>query len=190
MERMEVDQCAVAVIGGGVLRRSNSAPMITGVSSDSMVVFSSASSARYRRSSMSVNPGCPGLALPLYPFSLVSERSDHQRQDESMELNLRGNIIKESASSLIPLPPVSPWHDNISLGAHFLHSGVTPNSSQNPTRRFRNRTELSAAVRLPALPPLKRKGGMESDAPPKKLFVAGVTDPPHLTGYTVRLMAG
>lgn len=33
MERMEVDQCAGAAggAGGGALRRSNSAPMITGV---------------------------------------------------------------------------------------------------------------------------------------------------------------
>ncbi|XP_036404776.1 protein FAM122A isoform X3 [Megalops cyprinoides] len=185
MERMEVDQCAGASGGGGALRRSNSAPMISGVSSDGMTVFSSVSSARYRRSSMSVNPSCPGLALPLSPFSLVSERSDHQRQEESMELSVRGNFLRESASSLVPLPPVSPWHDHISLGVHSLDSGVTPNSSPSPTRRYRNRAAVSAAVRLPSLTPLKRKGGVESDAPPKKLFVAGVTDPPHLTGYTV-----
>ncbi|XP_036404775.1 protein FAM122A isoform X2 [Megalops cyprinoides] len=212
MERMEVDQCAGASGGGGALRRSNSAPMISGVS-DGMTVFSSVSSARYRRSSMSVNPSCPGLALPLSPFSLVSERSDHQRQEESMELSVRGNFLRESASSLVPLPPVSPWHDHISLGVHSLDSGVTPNSSPSPTRRYRNRAAVSAAVRLPSLTPLKRKvlspssfhhrccdhiaitvgfitglnysGGVESDAPPKKLFVAGVTDPPHLTGYTV-----
>ncbi|KAJ8338253.1 hypothetical protein SKAU_G00372190 [Synaphobranchus kaupii] len=186
MERMEVDQCAGAVSGGGALRRSNSAPMITGVSSDSMMVFSSASSSRYRRSSMSVNPSCTGLALPLSPFSLVSERSDHQRQDESMELNMRGNSARESASSLVPLPPISPWHDHISLGINSLDSGVTPNSSPCPTRRYR-KAALSTAVRLPALPPLKRKGGVESDAPPKKLFVAGVSDSPHHTGYTVSL---
>ncbi len=29
-------------------------------------------------------------------------------------------------------------------------------------------------------------GGVESDGPPKKLFVAGVTDPAHITSYTVR----
>lgn len=136
MERMEVDQCTGAVSGGGALRRSNSAPMITGVS-DSMTVFSSASSSRYRRSSMSVNPSCPGLVFPLAPFSLVSERSDHQRQDESMELSMRGNSARESASSLIPLPPISPWQDHLSLGISSLDSGVTPNSSPSPTRRYR-----------------------------------------------------
>ncbi|XP_064184554.1 P2R1A-PPP2R2A-interacting phosphatase regulator 1-like isoform X2 [Anguilla rostrata] len=184
MERMEVDQCTGAASGGGALRRSNSAPMITGVS-DSMTVFSSASSSRYRRSSMSVNPSCPGLVFPLAPFSLVSERSDHQRQDESMELSMRGNGARESASSLIPLPPINPWQDHLSLGISSLDSGVTPNSSPSPTRRYR-KAALSTAVRSPALPPLKRKGGVESDAPPKKLFVAGVSDSPHHTGYTVR----
>lgn len=29
-------------------------------------------------------------------------------------------------------------------------------------------------------------GGVESDGPPKKLFVAGVTDPAHRSSYTVR----
>ncbi|KAI5099932.1 protein FAM122A-like [Silurus meridionalis] len=100
MERMEVDQCAGAAgsNGGGVLRRSNSAPMITSVS-DGMTVFSSNTSARYRRSSVSVNPSCPSRTLAFSPFSLY--------------------------------------------------------------------------------------GGVESDGPPKKLFVAGVTDPAHITSCTV-----
>ncbi|KAL4631397.1 protein FAM122A-like [Arapaima gigas] len=177
MERMEIDQCAGATVagGGGSLRRSNSAPMISGVS-DGMTVFSSASSARCRRSSVSVNPSCPGLALPLFPFPGASDKLGSHRQEESMELTLRGNI-RQSGFSLVPLPPVTHWHDS-------LDSGVTPNSSPSPTRRFR-KGALASDVRWPALTPLKRKGGVEFDAPPKKLFVAGVTDPPHLTGYTV-----
>ncbi|XP_023672216.1 P2R1A-PPP2R2A-interacting phosphatase regulator 1-like isoform X1 [Paramormyrops kingsleyae] len=187
MERMEIDQCAGATVatGGGALRRSNSAPMITGVS-DGMAVFSSAGSARCRRSSVSVNPSCPGLfqALPLSPFPTSIERSAPQRQDESMELSLRGNL-RQSASPLVPLPPITHWHDHIDQGVHSLDSGVTPNSSPSPTRRFKNRAALTTAVRWPVLTPLKRKGGVESDAPPKKLFVAGVTESPHVAGYTV-----
>ncbi|TSK16147.1 hypothetical protein Baya_1018 [Bagarius yarrelli] len=98
MERMEVDQCAGAAggNGGGALRRSNSAPMITNVS-DGMTVFSSSTSSRYRRSSVSVNPSCPS----------------------------------------------------------------------------RRHTRSQAT------------GGVESDGPPKKLFVAGVTDPAHITSCTL-----
>nr|XP_046159868.1 P2R1A-PPP2R2A-interacting phosphatase regulator 1-like [Oncorhynchus gorbuscha] len=183
MERMEVDQCAGAAAGsgGGALRRSNSAPMITSVS-DGMTVFSPTISPRYRRSSVSVNPSCPSLAVPLSPFSLGGERPDHKRQEENMETTLRGSLQRLSDSNLVP--PVSHWHDHSSVGFHLPDSGITPNSSPSPTRRFRGPT-VSSTVRWPALTPLKRKGGVESDGPPKKLFVAGVTDPAHRTSYTV-----
>ncbi|KAI7793275.1 P2R1A-PPP2R2A-interacting phosphatase regulator 1 [Triplophysa rosa] len=174
MERMEVDQCAGA---GGALRRSNSAPMITNVS-DGMTVFSSNNSARYRRSSVSVNPSCPSRILPLSPFSLPCERSEHKRQIEQRTLQ------RLSSSHVGPFPPVSHWHDHLSPGFHSQDSGVTPNSSPSPTRRFRGGS-VSSGVRWPSVVPLKRKGGVESDGPPKKLFVAGVTDPAHVTSYTV-----
>ncbi|XP_030648912.1 protein FAM122A [Chanos chanos] len=185
MERMEVDQCAgaSAVSGGGALRRSNSAPMITSVS-DGMTVFSQSTSARYRRSSVSVNPSCPSRVLPLSPFSFPNERPEHKRQVENMELTLRDSLQRLSASPVVPLPPVSHWHDHMSTGFHSQDTGVTPNSSPSPTRRFRPGT-VNSSVRWPALTPLKRKGGIESDGPPKKLFVAGVTDPTHIPSYAV-----
>ncbi|KAK2827951.1 hypothetical protein Q5P01_018985 [Channa striata] len=184
MERMEVDQCAGAAggTGGGALRRSNSAPMITGVS-DGMTVFSPISSARYRRSSVSINPSCPSQHVPLSPFSLTGDRLDQKRQEDSMEVMLRGSLQRFNASSLIPVPPVTQWHDHTAVWCQSQDSGVTPNSSPSPTRRFRR--AVSATVRWPALTPLKRKGGVESDGPPKKLFVAGVTDPTHRSSYTV-----
>lgn len=182
MERMEVDQCAGA--GGGALRRSNSAPMIASVS-DGMTVFSPASSARYRRSSVSINPSCPSQFVPLSPFSLSGERHDQKRQEESMEMALRGSLQRLSASSLIPIPPVSQWHDHTSEWFHSQDSGVTPNSSPSPTRRVR--PAVSTTVRWPVLTPLKRKGGVESDGPPKKLFVAGVIDPASRSSYTVNV---
>lgn len=183
MERMEVDQCAGAVggAGGGALRRSNSAPMITNVS-DGMTVFSPVSSARYRRSSVSINPSCPSR-VPLSPFCLTGERLDHKRQEENMEMTLRGSLQRLSASSLVPVPAASQWSDHTAVWLQSQDSGVTPNSSPSPTRRFR--PAVSATVRWPALTPLKRKGGAESDGPPKKLFVAGVTDPALRSSYTV-----
>ncbi|XP_049897288.1 P2R1A-PPP2R2A-interacting phosphatase regulator 1 isoform X3 [Epinephelus moara] len=172
MERMEVDQCAGAAAGagGGALRRSNSAPMITSVS-DGMTVFSPVSSARYRRSSVSINPSCPSQLVPLSPFSLTGDRLDHKRQEENMEMTLRGSLQRLSASSLIPVPPVSQWHNHTSVVSistpdfndqalilkwfQSQDSGITPNSSPSPTRRFR--PAVSATVRWPALTPLKRK---------------------------------
>ncbi|XP_048838812.1 P2R1A-PPP2R2A-interacting phosphatase regulator 1-like isoform X2 [Brienomyrus brachyistius] len=175
MEGMEVDQCAGATAGsgGGLLRRSNSAPMISGVS-DGLPVFSPTSSTRHRRSSISVNPSFPVRGLPQSSFSLVSEKPDPKRQvrmeEESMELSLRGNYRLS--------------HDHDSLEIQSLDSSVTPNSSPSPARRFRG-VAPSPSSRRPVLTALKRKGGLESDGPPKKLFVAGVTASPHLTGYAV-----
>ncbi|XP_048838817.1 P2R1A-PPP2R2A-interacting phosphatase regulator 1-like isoform X6 [Brienomyrus brachyistius] len=161
MEGMEVDQCAGATAGsgGGLLRRSNSAPMISGVS-DGLPVFSPTSSTRHRRSSISVNPSFPVRGLPQSSFSLVSEKPDPKRQ-------------------------VPDSHDHDSLEIQSLDSSVTPNSSPSPARRFRGRVAPSPSSRRPVLTALKRKGGLESDGPPKKLFVAGVTASPHLTGYAV-----
>ncbi|XP_040038095.1 P2R1A-PPP2R2A-interacting phosphatase regulator 1 [Gasterosteus aculeatus] len=176
MERMEVDQCAGAAggAGGGALRRSNSAPMITSVS-DGMAMFSPVSLARYRRSSVSINPSGPSQLVPLSPFSATAERPDHKRQEENMDTILRGSLQRLSASSPIPGHPVSQWHNHTSVWSQ--DSGVTPSSSPSPPRRFR--PAGGATVRSPAMTLLKRKGGAESDGPPKKLFVAGVTDPAH-----------
>ncbi|KAF5904828.1 protein FAM [Clarias magur] len=105
MERMEVDQCAGAAggNGGGALRRSNSAPMITNVS-DGMTVFSSNTSARYRRSSVSVNPSCPSRTLPFSPFSLCSERPDPRRQCLSYSPLTSWNSLAWTSITRFPFP--------------------------------------------------------------------------------------
>ncbi|XP_078786652.1 P2R1A-PPP2R2A-interacting phosphatase regulator 1 isoform X2 [Oryzias latipes] len=183
MERMEVDQCAGA--GGGALRRSNSAPMITNVS-DGMTVFSPVSLARFRRSSVSINPS---KTLPLSPFSVSGDRPDLKKQEENMEMMIRDGLRRRSPSSLVPVSAASQWHEHTSTWFTPQDSSVTPNSSPSPTRRFR--PAVGGAVRWPALAPLKRKGehagtwGVDSEGPPKKLFVAGVTDPTHCSSYTV-----
>eukprot|EP00062_Callorhinchus_milii_P026939 gi/632989646/ref/XP_007883761.1/ PREDICTED: protein FAM122A-like [Callorhinchus milii] len=78
------------------------------------------------------------------------------------------------------------WEDSFTL-QYFSSSqpilipkgGVTPNSSPSPTRRFGRRSvSPSVALRPSALGPLKRKGDMEVDSPPKKLFVSGIPNLP------------
>ncbi|XP_028322258.1 protein FAM122B isoform X2 [Gouania willdenowi] len=155
MERMEIDQCA----GAGVLRRSNSAPMITSVS-DRMDIFSPVCSSRYRRSSVSVNPSTPSQ-VSSRSFCSTTDRIHHRKLEEEME-TLRGSEQRLSVPSVIPVDPVIQWNQR----TWSQDGGVTPNSS--PRRRSRPSV---------AVTPLKRKGGAESDGPPKKLFVAGVTEP-------------
>ncbi|XP_061903110.1 PABIR family member 2 isoform X2 [Entelurus aequoreus] len=147
MERMEVDHCAGAA--GGTLRRSNSAPMITSVG-ERMAASSSQVSFRYRR--VSVN--CSS-------------------QEDNMDAALGGNLQRTRGDGAVPVS--SSWHEHSREWLRSDDSAVTPNSSPSPSRRFRPAGR--ACVRWPSLTPLKRKGGAESDGPPKKLFVTGVLDP-------------
>ncbi|XP_067879795.1 P2R1A-PPP2R2A-interacting phosphatase regulator 1-like isoform X2 [Heterodontus francisci] len=221
-ERMEVDQCACAAAGaalpaggggGAVLRRSNSAPMISNIS-DSSPVFQP-TSLRCRRSSASVNLSCPSSSFPLSPFRTFSSRIDQIRQEESMDVMNRETahergihtamqmscswedgftlcdqmVTAEQDDRILTLQredifPLSPSPSPTRIGKYFSSSqpilipkgGVTPNSSPSPTRRIASRRSVSPSVALrpSALGPLKRKGDMEVDSPPKKLFVSGV----------------
>ncbi|XP_032872240.1 protein FAM122A-like isoform X3 [Amblyraja radiata] len=221
-ERMEVDHCGCATAAGGgalpaggsgmpALRRSNSAPMISNIS-DSSPVFQP-TSIRCRRSSASVNLGCPSSSFPLSPFRTLNSRIDQIRQEESMDVMNRetahergihaamqmscswedgftlcdqmvtaeqeDRVLSLQSDDIFPLAP-SPTR----IGKQYFSSsqpilipkgGVTPNSSPSPTRRFGRRcVSPSVALRPSALGPLKRKGDMEVDSPPKKLFVSGV----------------
>ncbi|XP_038642718.1 protein FAM122A-like isoform X2 [Scyliorhinus canicula] len=215
-ERMEVDHCACAAAAGGggaVLRRSNSAPMISNMS-DSSPVFQP-TLLRCRRSSASVNLSSPSSSFPLSPFRTFNSRIDQIRQEESMDVMNRETahergihtamqmscsredgftlcdqmVTAEQDDRILSLQrddifPLSPSPSPTRIGKYFSSSqpilipkgGVTPNSSPSPTRRIASRTSVSpsVAVRPSALGPLKRKGDMEVDSPPKKLFVSGV----------------
>ncbi|XP_061558293.1 uncharacterized protein LOC133415827 isoform X6 [Phycodurus eques] len=165
MERMEVDQCAGAA--AGALRRSISAPMITSVSERMGVCSPVVSWLRQRR--VSVNCSCPS-------------------QEDKMEASLQGTTVHRlRVSCQLPAPPGSQCHQNPPEWFRSPESGVTPNSSPSPTRRFR--PVGGANIRCPALTPLKRKGGAESDGPPKKLFVTAVLDPSHHSSYTLSASA-
>ncbi|XP_060710584.1 P2R1A-PPP2R2A-interacting phosphatase regulator 1-like isoform X3 [Hemiscyllium ocellatum] len=189
-ERMEVDQCACAAAGaamaaagggGAVLRRSNSAPMISNIS-DSSPVFQP-TSLRCRRSSASVNLSCPSSSFPLSPFRTFSSRIDQIRQcDQMVTAEQEDQTLTLQREDIFPLSP-SPSPTRI--GKQYFSSsqpilipkgGITPNSSPSPTRRIASRRSVSpsVAIRPSALGPLKRKGDMEVDSPPKKLFVSGV----------------
>ncbi|XP_037126228.1 uncharacterized protein LOC119133964 isoform X1 [Syngnathus acus] len=164
MERMEVDQCAGAAAGG--LRRSISAPMITSVS-ERMAASSPVFSLRQRR--VSVNCSCPS-------------------QEDNMEALLQGTPSHRlRVPRQFPAPSDSHWQQQ--PPAEWFgcqESGVTPNSSPSPSR---SRAGGGASIRWPALTPLKRKGGAESDGPPKKLFVTGVLDPAHHSRYALSASA-
>uniref|UniRef100_A0AAV2J7W2 Pre-mRNA cleavage complex 2 protein Pcf11 n=1 Tax=Knipowitschia caucasica TaxID=637954 RepID=A0AAV2J7W2_KNICA len=131
-------------------------------SSDGSSVFSS--SARFRRSSVSLNPS--GQSQLLLPFPLNSERTEAKRH-EDFSSALRGSLQRLSTSTASGVAGTHWSHGN--TWRPLQDSGVTPNSSPSPTRR-----SFRPTLRGPTAP-LKRKGGVESDAPPKKLFITGVS---------------
>ncbi|XP_077403070.1 uncharacterized protein LOC144036362 isoform X3 [Vanacampus margaritifer] len=131
-----------------------------------MAVCNPAFSLRQRR--VSVNCSCPS-------------------QEDNMEASLQGNTPHRlSVSCQLSAPLSSPWQQLPPAECFGCQeSGVTPNSSPSPTRRAVG----GANIRWPALTPLKRKGGAESDGPPKKLFVTGVLDPSHHSRYALSASA-
>ncbi|XP_061558289.1 uncharacterized protein LOC133415827 isoform X2 [Phycodurus eques] len=147
MERMEVDQCAGAA--AGALRRSISAPMITSVSERMGVCSPVVSWLRQRR--VSVNCSCPS-------------------QEDKMEASLQGTTVHRlRVSCQLPAPPGSQCHQNPPEWFRSPESGVTPNSSPSPTRRFR--PVGGANIRCPALTPLKRKVPQLQTPPPEELVL-------------------
>ncbi|XP_057677514.1 uncharacterized protein LOC130906860 [Corythoichthys intestinalis] len=177
MERMEVDQCAGS--SAGPLRRSISAPMITSVS---------------ERSSE---------CSPVYPLRQrrVSVNCNRQPQDDDMEASPAGSGAHRlrwappSSAPFLDVPAFARplrsgdlasgrWQRRPFQRSGSRESGITPNSSPGLTRRFR-----AADVGWPASTPLKRKGGAETDGPPKKLFVTGVSDPAGQSSYALSASA-
>ncbi|KAJ1084374.1 hypothetical protein NDU88_004523 [Pleurodeles waltl] len=176
---MEVEQCAGA--GGGVpLRRSNSAPMITSLS-DSSVLFQPFGS-RCRRSSASINLGCPGL-----PFTISPLRTPCQHNQAGLAGPYpRG--VSQSRETPPTLQPSTSWASPYNLELRGPHSsGENPSSSSLCATNF-DRTVTRLGLQQFAQTPLKRKGGVEMDSPPNKLFVAGVHLPGPNSPESVRML--
>ncbi|XP_078524771.1 uncharacterized protein LOC144797839 isoform X1 [Lissotriton helveticus] len=154
MERMEVEQCAGA--GGGVpLRRSNSAPMITSLS-DSSVVFQPFGS-RCRRSSVSLNLGCPGLPFTLSPLRTPCHHSQEAIRQQAGLTGTYPRGVGQSREAPPTLQPSSSWPSPYNLEHRGPHSrGENPSSSSLCAPNF-DRTIARLGLQPFAQTPLKRK---------------------------------
>ncbi|XP_061607857.1 uncharacterized protein LOC133467236 isoform X3 [Phyllopteryx taeniolatus] len=169
MERMEVDQCAGAA--AGALRRSISAPMITSVS-ERMAECSPVSWLRQRR--VSVNCSCPSQEDKME--ASLQGTATHRLRCRRLACSAHFEATRPHTSSLLsrvssqlPAPPGSQCHQNPPEWFRSPESGVTPNSSPSPTRRFR--PVGGANIRCPALTPLKRKVPQLQTPPPEELVL-------------------
>ncbi|XP_053555248.1 P2R1A-PPP2R2A-interacting phosphatase regulator 1 isoform X2 [Bombina bombina] len=223
-EKMELDMEIPP--SDGSLRRSNSAPLINGLSDNSQVFQTDVMRAR-RNSTTVVNR--QSLIVPSSPIRMSSSRlhqikqtgtnwgelsssssSDfcsiileegvdlminretaHEREvqvamqmSQSWEesLSLSDNDLDKSFSpKRIDFVPVSPAPSptrgigkqcfSPSLQIFVSSNGLPPSPTPSPTRRFATRSQSPInCIRPSSLGPLKRKGDMELEGQPKRLF--------------------
>ncbi|XP_051505627.1 protein FAM122B isoform X2 [Myxocyprinus asiaticus] len=206
-EKMELDLdiSSSLVQSDGHLRRSNSEPMINGLSDASQVYQREVLRSR-RNSTTVVRPNM----VPSSPVRVPSTRLQRIKQEEGVDvmnretaherevqaamqmsqsweesLSLSDNDFEKSSSSSpkrIDFVPVSPAPSptrgigkkqcfSPSLQILVSSNGLTPSPVPSPTRRFSRRSQSPInCIRPSILGPLKRKGEMETESQPKRLF--------------------
>uniref|UniRef100_A0A8C1K011 Protein FAM122A-like n=1 Tax=Cyprinus carpio TaxID=7962 RepID=A0A8C1K011_CYPCA len=189
-EKMELDLDIPSslVQSDGHLRRSNSEPMINGLS-DASQVFQREVLRSRRNSTTVVRPS----VVPSSPVRVPSTRLQRIKQVQSLLqftlkydliLSLDNDLEKSSSSSpkRIDFVPVSPAPSptrgigkkqcfSPSLQILVTSNGLTPSPVPSPTRRFSRRSQSPInCIRPGILGPLKRKSEMETESQPKRLF--------------------
>ncbi|MEE6496664.1 hypothetical protein FKM82_002455 [Ascaphus truei] len=225
-EKMELDLEIPGPPGDGTLRRSNSAPLINGLS-DNTQVFQPYVLRTRRNSTTVMNrhsmlPSSSPIRIPssrLYQLKreegvgLMNREAAHEREVQSAmqmsqsweeSLSLSDNDFdrseKSSSPKRIDFIPVSPDPSptrgigkqcfSPSLQMFVSSSGLPPSPIPSPTRRFTTRRSQSPinCIRPSVLGPMKRKGEMEIESQPKRLF-QGITnmlspDVTHLSDFS------
>ncbi|XP_037833519.1 protein FAM122B isoform X6 [Kryptolebias marmoratus] len=194
-EKMELDLEVASSLAqaDGHLRRSNSAPMINGLSDNAQVFQREV--LRCRRNSTTV-VNRPNMEEGV---DVMNRETAHERgvqvamqMSHSWEesLSLSDNDLEKSASSSpkrIDFVPVSPAPSptrgigkkqcfSPSLQILVSSNGLTPSPIPSPTRRFSRRSQSPInCIRASILGPMKRKGEMETESQPKRLFQGTTT---------------
>nr|XP_005990424.1 PREDICTED: protein FAM122B-like isoform X2 [Latimeria chalumnae] len=187
-EKMELDfEIPVSITqNDGNLRRSNSAPMINGLSDNSQVFQPDVLRSR-RNSTTVMNRHSLEEGVDLINRETAHEREVQaamqmsQSWDESLSLS-DNDLDKSSSPKRIDFVPVSPAPSptrgigkqcfSPSLQIFVSSNGLPPSPIPSPTRRFATRRSQSPinCIRPSALGPIKRKGEMETESQPKRLF--------------------
>ncbi|XP_077682014.1 P2R1A-PPP2R2A-interacting phosphatase regulator 1-like isoform X4 [Eretmochelys imbricata] len=177
-EKMELDLelpagSAPAPSDGGSLRRSNSAPLIHGLSDNSQVF--QANILRTRRNSTTVM-NRHSLLVPSSPVRIPSSRLHQIKQEEGMDLMNRETVHEREVQTAMQIS--QSWEESLSLQCFspslqslVSSSGLPPSPSPSPTRRFLKRSQSPIhCIRPSVLGPMKRKGEMDTEDEPKRFF--------------------
>uniref|UniRef100_A0A8C5PMA5 Family with sequence similarity 122B n=1 Tax=Leptobrachium leishanense TaxID=445787 RepID=A0A8C5PMA5_9ANUR len=177
-EKMELDLEIPGTPSDGSLRRSNSAPLINGLSDNTQVFQPDAMRAR-RNSTTIVNRQSLVSCGSVWEVQVAMQMS--QSWEESLSLS-DNDLDKSFSPKRIDFVPVSPAPSptrgigkqcfSPSLQILVSSNGLLPSPTPSPTRRFANRRSQSPinCIRPSSLGPLKRKGDMEIESQPKRLF--------------------
>ncbi|XP_070146807.1 PABIR family member 2 isoform X9 [Ovis canadensis] len=197
-EKMELD-FEPDTSDGGTLRRSNSAPLIHGLSDFSQVF--QPYTFRARRNSTTVMSR-HNLLLSTSPNRIPSSRLHQIKREEGMDIMNRETAHEREVQTAMQIS--QSWDESLSLsdsdfdkqeklyspkridfipvspapsptrgfGKMFVSSSGLPPSPVPSPRRFSTRRSQSPikCIRPSVLAPLKRKGEMETESQPKRLF--------------------
>ncbi|XP_070146806.1 PABIR family member 2 isoform X8 [Ovis canadensis] len=196
-EKMELD-FEPDTSDGGTLRRSNSAPLIHGLSDFSQVF--QPYTFRARRNSTTVMSR-HNLLLSTSPNRIPSSRLHQIKREEGMDIMNRETAHEREVQTAMQIS--QSWDESLSLsdsdfdkqeklyspkridfipvspapsptrgfGKMFVSSSGLPPSPVPSPRRFSTRSQSPIkCIRPSVLAPLKRKGEMETESQPKRLF--------------------
>ncbi|XP_040122134.1 PABIR family member 2 isoform X8 [Oryx dammah] len=196
-EKMELD-FEPDTSDGGTLRRSNSAPLIHGLSDLSQVF--QPYTFRARRNSTTVMSR-HNLLLSTSPNRIPSSRLHQIKREEGMDIMNRETAHEREVQTAMQIS--QSWDESLSLsdsdfdkqeklyspkridftpvspapsptrgfGKMFVSSSGLPPSPVPSPRRFSTRSQSPIkCIRPSVLAPLKRKGEMETESQPKRLF--------------------
>uniref|UniRef100_A0A3P8WHI5 PABIR family member 2 n=1 Tax=Cynoglossus semilaevis TaxID=244447 RepID=A0A3P8WHI5_CYNSE len=195
-EKMELDlEIPTSVVQtDGQLRRSNSAPMINGLSDNTQVFQREV--LRSRRNSttdyidlLSINSHmCP---LQEEGVDVMNRETAHEREvqaamqmSQSWEesLSLSDNDLEKSVSSspkridFVPVSPAPSPTRGIGKKVHFFFSFFVSSSVSLLHYKSSRRSQSPInCIRASILGPIKRKGEMETESQPKRLFQGTTT---------------
>ncbi|KAA8588552.1 hypothetical protein FQN60_009897, partial [Etheostoma spectabile] len=178
-EKMELDLEIPSSLaqGDGHLRRSNSAPMINGLSDNSQVFQREVLRSR-RNSTTVVNR--PNM-VPSSPVRIPSSRLHQIKQEEGVDVMNRETAHEREVQAAMQMS--QSWEESLSLQCFspslqilVSSNGLTPSPVPSPTRRFSRRSQSPInCIRASILGPMKRKGEMETESQPKRLFQGTTT---------------
>ncbi|XP_049622665.1 PABIR family member 2 isoform X7 [Suncus etruscus] len=181
-EKMDLDlESENTTTDGGTLKRSSSAPLIHGLSELSQIFQSC--SFRPRRNSATVMTHYNMVSREEEGLDMMREAA-HEREvqaamqisqswDESLSLSDSDCDKPEKLYSpkRIDFTPVSPAPSPTrGIGKMFVNSSGLPPSSFSSPRRFSRSHSPVKCIRPSVLPPIKRKGEMETESQPKRVF--------------------